>query len=534
MTHTVLLLRLSTTIVCLGLAGCAGSPGPELATSMAPVPQSDAAVAMATSSSDRAGLITETVMTAAPVSFQAEMVGGAQQGDDSVVVPPTPERAYSRQQAPTEAGNRFLPPPEIPPAPSVSWSDLESLTSPVPLTLAAAEALACQHNPTLLQARAQVEGNIGKAIQAGLWPNPTLVYSAEQIGVDETAGEFHGTVVRQRIVTGRKLDLSREKYLARSRVAQWVALAQQYRVLNDVRIQYFRARGRQELLDVQRQLLKNAEDQVVTFREMYNVGQATRPELHQANISLQQQRLVLLMAENEFRQSREELIALVGIDVPVSGLETPLAGDLALISWDEALYRLIEESPQVAAARSKLEAERLTIRREIAEPVPDIIVQGGAGYNFVADQTVGVAQLMMEVPLFDWNQGTIRQAEADYARQQGEVRRIERLLRQQLAQQYRHYVTAVQHIRNYQQVILPEAKLAYDLRLQAYEVDRGPWTDVLEAERDYFGHRAQYISNLIDWREHEVRIMGFLLTGSLEQPPVVGPPGHLDATPQPR
>ncbi len=458
---------------------------------------------------------------------------------DQVVSPPPPaaESLISEAiavEAPPAAGKRFLPTPDIPSAPSVAWPIEELSQEPAPLTLAAVESLACQNNPTLLQAQAQVQGTLGKAIQAGLWPNPTLIYSAEQIGVGGTAGEFHGSLVRQRIVTAHKLDLSREKYVARTRTAQWVALQQQYRVLNDVRMHYFRARGRQELVGVQQDLLKNAEDRLVTFREMHNVGQATRAEVHMANVQLQQQRLNLLMAENDFRQSIEELAAMTGVELAASSLQTPLAGELALIDWDDAVYRLLKESPQIAAARSKLEADRITIRREIAEPVPDIVVEGGAGYNFAEKETVGMAAVMLEVPVFDWNQGTIRQAEADYARQEGELRRTELLLRQQLAQQYRNYLTAVQHVRNYEQVILPEAQAAYDLRLQGYEADRAPWTDVLAAEQDYFQHRIQYIGNLIVWRESEVSIMGFLLHGGLTDPPNIAPPGHINAVPQPR
>ncbi len=444
-----------------------------------------------------------------------------------------PQAAYSEQQAPVESGNEFIPPPGIPQAPGSRWAqpDIPLQTT---LTLEESESLACQFNPTLLQATAQVEGIVGKAVQAGLWPNPTLVYSAEQIGVSGTAGEFHGGLIRQRIVTGRKLDLSRAKYLARSRTAEWVALAQQYRVLNDVRLHYFQARGRQEIVDLQRELLKNEEDAAVTAREMVNVGQATRADVHRSNVALQQQRLNLLMAENDARQSLEQLVALIGTDLEPQFLSTPLKGELALINWDEALNRLITDSPQMAAARAKLEADRLTIRREIAEPVPDIIVQGGAGWNAVETETVGMAQVMMEIPVFDWNQGTIRQAEADYARQEGEIRRVERNLRQQLAVTYRNYLTAFQQVRNYQEIIIPEAKLAYDLQLQSYEVDRAPWPDVLFAEQKYIQNRIQYINSLIAWRQNEVSIMGFLLHGGLSNPPTPMPAGHIDAVAQPR
>ena len=520
------LLFHASVLVGLGITGCAASPSSELP-HMANRDTDVGSVAVV-----RRIELAERKEPAATASMA--VTAAAYQDDDTIEALPAVTPPTNPGPAPQAAGNVFLPPPEIPAAPSVTWQAAPSLSGAAPLSLDELEAVACQNNPTLLQARAQIEGTLGKAIQAGLWPNPTVMYVAEQIGVKGTAGEFQGGIVRQRIVAAHKLDLSRQKFLARTRTAEWLALAQQDRVLNDIRIHYFRTRGRQELVDVQQQLLKNSEDNVVTFREMYNVGQATRAEVHQANVLLQQQRLNLLMAENDRQQSIQELTALAGVPLAVKELATPLEGEVSLIDWDDALQRLLQESPEVAAARSKLEADRLTIRREIAEPVPDLIIEGGAGYNFDALETVGTASVSMEVPVFDWNQGTIRQAEADYARQQGELQRTELVLRQRLAQQYRNYLTAVQHVRNYREVILPEARQAYDLRLKSYETDRAPWTDVLSAERDYFVHRSQYIENLIAWRENEVSILGFLLHGGLNAPTNPTPPGHIDAVPQPR
>lgn len=444
-----------------------------------------------------------------------------------------PQHDMSR---PSPVGRQFVPPPPVPnsPHPLSDYGTVAPAGESEPLQLADVESLACQNNPTLLQAQAQVQGTLGEAIQAGLWPNPTLTYVGEQIGVEGTPGEFQGGIVRQRIVTGRKLELSRQKYIARTRVAEWMALAQQYRVLNDVRIHYFRSRGRQELLAIRRELLKNAEDHVVTKREMYNVGQANRAAIHQANVVLQQHRLEVLMAENEYRLAFEELIAIVGADLAPVELATPLVGDLAPIDWNEALARLLHESPQIMAARNKLDADRITVRREIVQPVPDIVVEGGAGYNFEADDTTATASIAVDVPIFDWNQGTIRQAEADYARQQGEVRRTELLLRRDLARRYGTYLTALQHVRNYQEVILPESRRAYELLLESYQDDRAPWEDVLAAEERYFMHRGEYVSHLISWRESEALIMGYLLHDGLGAPTNPTPPGHINSVPKPR
>ena len=88
------------------------------------------------------------------------------------------------------------------------------------LTLEALEQLALQRNPTLVQASAQMGISQGKALQAGLYPNPTVGYTAEQIGAAGTAGELHGVFVQQEIVRGRKLHLSRAKFLQEAAQAE--------------------------------------------------------------------------------------------------------------------------------------------------------------------------------------------------------------------------------------------------------------------------------------------------------------------------
>ena len=433
-----------------------------------------------------------------------------------------------------EAGHKFQRPPAAPEEPQAIALNRRAAPQGEPLTLESLQAMACANNPTLLQAQAQVQGELGKAIQAGLWPNPTFNYVQEQIGVEGTPGEFIGGTLSQRIVTGKKLKLSRAKFVARTRAAEWHGLEQQYRVLNDVRIHYYRTRGRQTLVEIHRELLKSAEDNVLTQRERYNVGQATRADVHLANAALQRASLKLLMHENDYRQAYEELTALVGVDLALAPLASPLEGDTTPMDWDEALERLYTQSPQINAALNKLEADRIQLRRETVEPLPDVVVEGGVGYNFEADQTVGDARISLEVPIFDWNQGTIRQAEADFARQQAELRRIELLLKRDLARTYRDYLTALQHVENYEQVILPETRQAYQLQLRSYKDNRIPWNEVLVTQQEYFTVRAEYVRNLIAWREAEVLIVGFLLHNGLEAPSAPPPAGHINAVPKPR
>lgn len=400
-------------------------------------------------------------------------------------------------------------------------------------------ALAANNNPTLRQARLQISGELGKALEAGLYPNPILSYEADQIFVDapgdvDSPGEFQGAVIQQRIVTAGKLRLSREKYLRRARVSENQAMAQQFRVCNDVRIHFYRAVAASETLTVRRELLKTAEDRAVTARESFNLGQATRPEVRQANVALQRARLDVLTAENSFREQLRRLSALVGLPLAEGQVVGELARQCPPLTFDEALARLLAESPEVAAARAKFAVDQMTVRREEVEWVPDVVLRGGTGYNFEADETTAVAGVQIEVPLFDRNQGTVQQARADLARQRQEIARVELELRERLAMTYQRYVTALQQVQEYDRVILPELRAAYGELLESYKEDRVNWPEVLLAQHDYFDSRLTQIDNLLEARTQEVLIYGYLLHDGLMAAPGVTPPGHIDAVPKPR
>ena len=408
----------------------------------------------------------------------------------------------------------------------------ENAVSPLPLNTL--EDLARKHNPTLVQALAQIEGERAKAQQAGLFPNPRIGYIGEQIGVRGTTGEFQGGFIQQEIVTAGKLRLSREKYRARASAAEFQALAQEYRVINEVRIRYYRTLGTQKRLDIQLELLETAKDSLLTIREMVNVGQANQADLHQAKVLLEDQQLRVRMAENDLDLEWEWLMAVVGVSRPRLTLQEKLEGQPVEIEWESALRRLLAESPILGLVRAVLKEDEITVKREKMEPIPNLILSGSAGRNFESRDAVFGVAASIELPIFDWNQGTIRQAQADLRRQQAEVRITELRLRRSLASQFQRYLTTRQQVRTYAEIILPEASERYATRLRSYKKNRENWRSVLEAQEDFFRRRLVYVDYLVALRETQVIIDGLLLVDGLTPPVGVSVPGHIDAVPKPR
>jgi cobalt-zinc-cadmium efflux system outer membrane protein len=403
------------------------------------------------------------------------------------------------------------------------------------LTLANLEEMALGGNPTLAQAAAAVDASRGKALQAGLYPNPTIGYRGDNIGIAGTAGEFQGGFVQQTIVTAGKLRLSRAKYNQEAIEAELRTLGQQYRVLNGVRTRFYELLALQKMIDLNRSMLDNADESLRTTKEMFNTGQANRADVLLAQVAVHDAKIALRTLENRSSALWQHLTALVGMpDSP----PVPLQGQLDRLGppldWDASLNRLLQESPELQAARAHIVYDQITLQREKAEPTPNIQLQGAAGYSFETRNAVAGAQVGIELPLWNRNQGTIREVEADLARSCAEVTRVELSLRQRLADAFQRYQTALETAQTYRDAIIPQTTEAYEIQLDMYQKRRTPWPEVVVLQRRVLDAKAKYTQNLLELREAEVAIAGLLLVDGLTVPPAPPPGGHLEATPNPR
>ena len=68
-------------------------------------------------------------------------------------------------------------------------------------------------------------------------------------------------------------------------------------------------------------------------------------------------------------------------------------------------------------AVAKVKQDELTVARERREPIPNVTVRGGVGYNFETRNNTADVAFAVPVPLFDRNQGTVRQAGVLFRRQ---------------------------------------------------------------------------------------------------------------------
>jgi len=406
---------------------------------------------------------------------------------------------------------------------------------PAALSLADMEAMALQNNPTLAQVAATVEHSRAMAQQAGLYPNPTLGYVGDQINAQSTAGELQGAFLQQRIVTAGKLRLSRAKYNQAAVGAEIRADAQKLRVVNNVHLVYLDLLADQRMLDVRRGQLANAEESLRTHKEMLNTGLVGQPEVLLQEVEVSRARIALSAIENQHLAHWKHLAALIGCPhLPPTPLAGALEPDGPPLEWECSLTKLLADSPEIQLANAHVVFDQITLRRERVQKYPDVQLQASVGHNYETRNTVAGAQVGFQIPIFNRNQGTVRQVEADLARSVAEVTRVELSLRQRLADAFRSYLTAWKMVSLYREVNLPKTEQALAIAKDMYEKRRLAWPRVVEMEQRVLQVKAESTAGLLEMRKAQVLIIGLLLTDGLADPPGATPGGHLEASPTPR
>jgi outer membrane protein, heavy metal efflux system len=408
----------------------------------------------------------------------------------------------------------------------------ENAAAPL-VTLEQVEKMASETNPTLRQAEAEIRAAKARQQQVGLYPNPSVGYTGDEIRGGSVGGGKQGFFVQQTIVTAGKLGKSREVSGAESKLAEIEAQEQQTRVTTAVKMAFLRVLAAQEWLEARRDLARIAQDAAQTQRELMNTGQADESEVLEAEVDAQRMRMAARMQENTLREEWRSLAAIIGQPtLPLSTVTGDLERGWPELNEEEAVETIAKQSPAVQIAETATARARAVLTRAQREPIPDILLRGGIEYNHETLGSVpwakgweGIAEASVEIPIFNRNQGNIVVALADIDRTEQEKIRVALTLRERAATVVDEYSNAKLMAVEYRDEILPHAKKAYSLLVDKYGRMLASYPRVLEAQRKLFELQLEYIAALEGVWTNGLALQGYLLTDGLEAP---ARPGEVD------
>ena len=420
------------------------------------------------------------------------------------------------------------PMPDMPmpnPPPAVTTPSQVQATTQGGLTLGELEQIAVSNNPTLAQAAAEIRAATGRKLQSGLYPNPTVGYQGEQIRGGVQGGGEQGFFVSQNIVLGGKLGLSRQVLEQEKKQAEAEGEEQRLRVINGVRMFYYQALAAQQMVALRHKLSKLAEDAVQTSHQLGNVGQADQPDVLQAEVEGEQAQLAVVAAEQNQLRAWRALAATVGKpEMPLTHLEGNLE-ELPEDNPDQWLQAIVQESPAVKIAQLGVLKAEASLTRAKREPIPDLQLRGGLQDNRELEPTTnraiglqGFAEVGVQIPIFNRNQGNVQASRADVERAQREVQRVQLVLRERAAALLQNYMTSRSTVERYRNHMIPRAQKAYELYLKSYGGMAAAYPQVLVSQRTLFQLQTDYITALENLWGNSIALKGFLLTDALEAP----------------
>jgi cobalt-zinc-cadmium efflux system outer membrane protein len=443
--------------------------------------------------------------------------------DESATVSPAPDTADG--ELPPPAGeeprvldlgqlgdidlNPSLETPETVPAGAVTLDDLQQI------------ALQC--NPTLMQAAMAVQAAEARYVQNGLYPNPKIGYSGEDMGVVNSSGQ-QGMIFGQEVVTTGKLRLARTVAGYEIEQARHTWQVQQQRVLNDVRRGYYEVLLAQMTVEVHERLVRISEEVVQVNEKLRAALEVSRPVLLQSQIEANAAKLGLIQARKAYAAAWQRLSALIGQpEMPLK----PLAGrpddGPPEFTWEDVLGRLYSYSPELGRAHAGVERARSELARQRAHRWPNFEVGAGVKHDDAVDDTLVDVEVAVPLPIFNRNQGGIAQAEAAVVAAEREVQRVELDLQNRLATVFQRYSVARQQVEIYTESIIPDARESLKLTSTGYREGEFSYLDLLVAQTTYFDVSLSSLERLKELWDSSVQLDGLLLSGGLERVDSRGP-----------
>jgi cobalt-zinc-cadmium efflux system outer membrane protein len=346
------------------------------------------------------------------------------------------------------------------------------------------------------EADARVDGAAGAASSAGSIPNPTVTVT----GADAEARDASARRREWGVEVEVPLDFlaTRGPRVAAARALERAAAveAQVARALalRAARREFIALAHGQAQLDAQAELETQVAHLAALVRTRAERGEARPTEVPRVEIELERLRAAIART----RSSTDALRARLGntLGVQVDRVEADLERSLVPPSREELDARLLSTAPVVEAARARVAAAGEEVSAERRERVPKLAV--GAGHVEELDRRATSVTATVTVPIWNWNGGNVRQAEANVRAEQARLDATTRETRASASDAWHACVAGRSSAERFREEVLPRAESSARTMGRAFELGEAGLLDVIDTRRVLLDARREYLDLLLD------------------------------------
>jgi len=367
------------------------------------------------------------------------------------------------------------------------------------LDLREALVLALRYNPELASFAWDIRAAEARELQARLLPNPEAGVDLENVGGDlDGLQESETTIaVAQSILLGSKRSRAMRVAAAERQLAGWAYEAKRLDVFSEAVQSFVTLLGAQEKVRIAQETFRIAQEVLTAADKRVAAGDASSVESTRAAVAHAQASTQVNRARQELEAARVRLSATWGSATPVFQEATGTLECQVAPPPLSALRLRLAESPELMSAAVEVVRRDAALAVERAKRVPDVSVL--AGYRWIEGDRVStmVFGLGVPVPLFDRNQGGIREARANLARAEWQRRDAELRVQAALADAYSELTTALEERRTFAERVLPGATDAFRKTQQGYQQGGFDYLELLTAQETLAQTRASYLEALV-------------------------------------
>ena len=190
---------------------------------------------------------------------------------------------------------------------------------------------------------------------------------------------------------------------------------------------------------------------------------------------------------------------------------------VTLPSFETLAERLLA-SPMALRSLKNVEQRKAMLAVEQTRRIPNLTLGGGAVHHAQLGGTTVVANLMVPLPLFDRNQGNLREAYQRVDKAIDEQAATNLRLGTELAQAYEALSAAQNEVRVLRSEILPAARSAFEVTNKGYELGKFGYLEVLDTQRTLFQNQVLYVRALANY-QRLVNELERLIAGPIDGAP---------------
>ena len=262
---------------------------------------------------------------------------------------------------------------------------------------------------------------------------------------------------------------------------------------------YYAVLGSRELVDVARERLRRAEEQLVVARARVVSGAVVQTDSLQILLEVNRSHVALLRESARLEVARLQLGRRVGVRGPIDAakVDSLVAPDFPL-TLAQAVSLALEEGPEYRIARGNETAAGATLRSRTAGYSPQASIAGNltkfGDSFFPTGLSRSSVTLSVQIPLWDNLQRELNVSRARVARDLARAVRedLERAAEADVAQAYHAHRTAIEAARYAQQGV-GVAEENFRVQQARYRAGASPILDLLEAQSRLTESQAELV-----------------------------------------